>query len=408
MLIEIGHVEAIFRYPVKSMGGERLEVAELGWHGLDGDRRLAFRRIDDRSGLPWLTASKLPDLLLFAPHRLEHGAQGDLPTHVRTPDGEELPIFGEDLAREVGRRFGAPVQMMQLNHGIFDEASISVIASDTVREIGRLAGRSADVRRFRPNVVVRLLRSVPFQEDEWVGGVLSFGEGDDAPAITVTMRDVRCSMVNLDPDSASPAPEMLKAVVRANQNNAGIYGAVTRIGRLVVGQTIILHAARLPLLLIALVTMLACSVPAYSQIENQKLFTRIPAPQRKSFIARLNLYIEYSIKDQQDKLETLYDEDTLCSLCKGKRECVNNCGPSMTVEMPEGYSSVLVTLRPRKVRPYAATRDWNYYIDAEQKERVSWEGHAPRLVKSRVRLFAVYQGGDWFFSLLSIGGLIKL
>jgi hypothetical protein len=132
---------------------------------------------------------------------------------------------------------------MQLRHGIFDEASISVIASDTVREIGRLAGQSPDVRRFRPNVVVRLLRSVPFQEDEWLGGVLSFGEGDDAPAITVTMRDVRCSMVNLDPDSASPAPEVLKAVVRANENNAGIYGAVTRIGRLAVGQTILLRAA---------------------------------------------------------------------------------------------------------------------------------------------------------------------
>jgi hypothetical protein len=46
-LIEIGHVEAIFRYPVKSVGGERLEVAKLGWHGLDGDRRLAFRRMAD-------------------------------------------------------------------------------------------------------------------------------------------------------------------------------------------------------------------------------------------------------------------------------------------------------------------------------------------------------------------------
>ncbi len=241
MLIEIGHVEAIFRYPVKSMRGERLEVAELSWHGLDGDRRLAFRRMDDRSGFPWLTASKLPDLLLFAPQRGEDGA--DLPTHVRTPDGEEMPVFGEDLATEVGRRYGAPVQMMQLKHGIFDEASISVIASDTVREIGRLAGRSLDVRRFRPNVAVRLLRSLPFQEDEWLGGVLSFGEGDDAPAITVTMRDERCSMVNLDPDTASPAPEVMKAVVRANQNNAGIYGAVTRIGRLAVGQTILLRAA---------------------------------------------------------------------------------------------------------------------------------------------------------------------
>jgi hypothetical protein len=133
--------------------------------------------------------------------------------------------------------------MMQLNHGIFDEASISVIASDTVREIGRLAGRSLDVRRFRPNVVVRLLRSVPFQEDEWLGCVLSFGEGDDSPTIAVTMHDVRCSMVNLDPDSASSAPEVLKTVVRANQNNAGVYGTVTRIGRLAVGQTIFLRAA---------------------------------------------------------------------------------------------------------------------------------------------------------------------
>jgi hypothetical protein len=242
MLIEIGQVEAIFRYPVKSMRGEPLEAAKLGWHGIEGDRRLAFRRMDNHSDFPWLTASKLPDLILFAPQRRESDAHADLPTHIRTPDGKELPAFGEDLAAEVGRRYGAPVEMMHLKHGIFDEASISVIASYTVREIGRLAGRSLDVRRFRPNVVVRLLRPIPFQEDDWLGGVLSFGEGDDAPAIAVTMRDERCSMVNLDPDSASPAPEVMKVVVRANQNNAGIYGAVTRTGQLAVGQTIFLSA----------------------------------------------------------------------------------------------------------------------------------------------------------------------
>jgi uncharacterized protein len=243
MPIEIGYVEAIFRYPVKSLRGERLEVANLGWHGVVGDRRLAFRRIDDRSGFPWLSASMLPDLLLFAPHCREDSGHETLPTHVRTPDGNEMSVFGEDLATEVGRRYGAPVQMMLLDHGIFDEASISVISSDTVREIGRLAGRNADVRRFRPNVVVRLLRSGPFQEDEWVGGVLSFGEGEDAPGIAVTMRDERCSMVNIDPDSGSRAPEMMKAVVRANQNCAGIYGTVTRIGRVAVGQTIVLRPA---------------------------------------------------------------------------------------------------------------------------------------------------------------------
>ena len=171
MPVEIGHVDALFRYPLKSMRGERLEGAALGWHGLEGDRRLALRRMDDRSGFPWLTAGRLPDLLLFAPHR-DDRAQGDLPTHVRTPDGEDLPVFGDELATEVGRRHGARVEMMQLKHGIFDDASLSVIAVDTVHEIERLAGRRPDVRRFRPNVVLRLLRSAPFQEDEWLGGVL--------------------------------------------------------------------------------------------------------------------------------------------------------------------------------------------------------------------------------------------
>jgi hypothetical protein len=50
-------------------------------------------------------------------------------------------------------------------------------------------------------------------------------------------------MVNIDPDSASMSAEVLKAVVRANQNMAGVYSAVTRIGRLAIGQRIFLRAA---------------------------------------------------------------------------------------------------------------------------------------------------------------------
>ncbi len=172
MPIEIGKVEALFRYPVKSMSSEPLEVADLGWHGLDGDRRLAFRRVEDRGSFPWLTASKLPELILFAPQRRGPDVGGSPPTHVRTPEGEELPVFGQELATEVGRRHGSPVEMMHLNRGIFDEASVSAITSAT----GEIAAQRPDVRRFRPNILIASLRSVPFEEDEWVGGVLSFGE----------------------------------------------------------------------------------------------------------------------------------------------------------------------------------------------------------------------------------------
>jgi uncharacterized protein YcbX len=240
MTVEIGHIEAIFRYPVKSMAGVRLEAANLGWHGLDGDRRLAFRKTRERSGFPWLTAGKLPDLLRFTPIWQEQGVRGDLPTHVRTPDGEEMEVFGEELAAEVERRHGAPVQMMEFKHGIFDEGSVSVISVETIAEVGNVTGIAADVRRYRPNVFVRLLRPDAFQEDSWVGGVLSFGEVG-GPSISVIMRDLRCSMVNLDPDSARSAPEMMKAIVRMNQNTAGIYGTVIRTGQLAVGQVVYLR-----------------------------------------------------------------------------------------------------------------------------------------------------------------------
>ncbi len=242
MRIKVGEVEALFRYPVKSMSGETLDLADLSWHGVDGDRRLAFRRVDDRGGFPWLTATTLPALILFVPLRLGP-AVADLPTHVRTPAGEELAVFGQELATAVGTLHGSPVAVMHLNRGIFDEASISVITTATVGEVGRLAAQQPDVGRFRPNILIRALRSVPFEEDDWVGGVLSFGEASEAAAIAITNRDERCAMVNVDPDSSHSTAEVLKTIVRVRNNKAGVYGAVTRRGRLAVGEPVFFEPA---------------------------------------------------------------------------------------------------------------------------------------------------------------------
>lgn len=239
MAIKVGEVAALFRYPVKSMGGERLEDADLGWQGFVGDRRLAFRRIDDRGGFPWLSAGKLPELILFTPQRRGSTDSRSLPTHVRTPEGDELEIFGQELATDVGRRHRSPVEMMHLKHGIFDETPVSLISAATVDEIGRLAAQQPDVRRFRPNILISSLQSRPFEEDQWVGGVLSFGEGTEAAAISITLRDERCAMVNLDPDSARLDATVLKAIVRERDNKAGVYGTVIRCGRLAVGQPIL-------------------------------------------------------------------------------------------------------------------------------------------------------------------------
>src|SRR5688572_1988390 len=98
-MIPIGRVRQLVRYPVKSMAGVAAESAELGWHGLAGDRRFAFRRLEDSSGFPWLSASRLPALVLYQPAGLSEST-GEC-THVRTPDGTLLELRGESLRTEI-------------------------------------------------------------------------------------------------------------------------------------------------------------------------------------------------------------------------------------------------------------------------------------------------------------------
>jgi len=230
------------------MAGELLDVARLGWHGIEGDRRFAFRRLADKSGFPWLSASKLPQLLLYKPLRLDSNANNEngepLPTHVRTPDGKEYELQSDELRQEISSRFGSDVELMNLRHGIFDEACISVISLGTVHGVERESARGIDRRRFRPNIMIETNGDEPFAEDAWVGRTLIFGEANSGPAppaaIGITMKDERCVMVNFDPDTAEKDSEVMKTVVRMNENYAGVYATVVSAGELRVGQVVTL------------------------------------------------------------------------------------------------------------------------------------------------------------------------
>lgn len=225
------------------MAGTSTESALLGWHGLDGDRRFAFRRREDESGFPWLSASRLPELLLYHPVGLDESTGEALPTHVLTPTGERVELRSPKLESEVGQRFGSRVELMNLKHGIFDEAAISVISLATISGIGHEAGLELDRRRFRANILIETQSCEPFLEDGWVGGMLTFGENEPRPAVSVTVRDVRCAMVNLDPETGEQEPRVMKTIVRLNKNNAGVYATVVRSGRIHVGQQVTLFRA---------------------------------------------------------------------------------------------------------------------------------------------------------------------
>ncbi|HWM92063.1 MAG TPA: MOSC domain-containing protein [Thermoanaerobaculia bacterium] len=238
MMNELGHVCELVRYPVKSMAGIVTESAFLGWHGLEGDRRFAFRRLGDDSGFPWLSASRVPELLLYHPVGLDESTCEPLPTHVRTPAGTHVELRSVELQSEVAERFGSSVELMKFKHGIFDDASVSVISLATIAGIGGEVGVNLDRRRFRANILIETHHREPFLEDGWVGGTLVFGNSEPRPAVSVTVRDVRCMMINLDPDTATQDKRVLKTVVRLNKNNAGIYGTVVQTGTIRVGEPV--------------------------------------------------------------------------------------------------------------------------------------------------------------------------
>ncbi|MGH1365627.1 MAG: MOSC domain-containing protein [Calditrichia bacterium] len=233
----IGQIKKLVRYPVKSMAGIEMDEALLGWHGLTGDRRFGVRKVDKAGDFPWLTAGRMPELLLYKSVEFDANL---LPKKVQTPSGELLDITSKELRAEIHRQSGHQVELMALKHGIFDDAVISLIASATAAHVCSEAGVSADSRRFRANIEISCDQPSPFAEDDWVGSVISFGESANAPAVHITKRDIRCKMISLDPDTAEHSPIVLKTAVQLNDNNAGVYGTVIRTGTIKVGDALLL------------------------------------------------------------------------------------------------------------------------------------------------------------------------
>jgi uncharacterized protein YcbX len=232
---EVGRVVALWRYPVKSMAAERLEQAEVSWHGLAGDRRWAFVREGlVRSGFPWLTIRERPAMGLYRPSFAEPGRPDASRTVVRTPAGKELDVVDPALAAELGDG----VRVIKQDRGVFDTMPLSLITTRAVAGVGALVGAELDVRRFRPNLLVEAAGDEAFPEDAWVGRVLRIGELQ----MRVDQRDKRCVMVNVDPETTERDPAILRAIARERQACLGVYGSTVRPGRVVVGDAVVLDA----------------------------------------------------------------------------------------------------------------------------------------------------------------------
>jgi uncharacterized protein YcbX len=238
----VGKVSALYRYPVKSMRAEPLHEAEVYWYGFEGDRRYAFVKSGNRTGFPWLTGREIPEMVLYCPRFLEPANPRDSEVVVTTPSGREVQIDSTDLLDDLTTRYRQPVHLMYLSRGCYDAMPLSFISRDSVQALGFEAGLMLDPRRFRPNVLVDLDEAVPFGEETWIGKLVRLGDADDAPLIRLNRRNVRCAMTNIEPDTASRDPRVLKTIVNMRDECAGIYGSVQRVGRVCAGDPIYLIA----------------------------------------------------------------------------------------------------------------------------------------------------------------------
>jgi uncharacterized protein YcbX len=239
-LRKLGVIKSIYRYPVKSMAGELLTSAELGWHGIRGDRRFSFVRAGNMSGFPWLTASKMPGLIRYNAYHGDGGIPASPAIRVRTPEGADVELESESLRQQLTAAFGAEVLLIRVDNGIFDDSPISLISTTTLETLETESGCKLDARRFRPNILIEPIDGVPVHEDQLVGKTIVLGNQADAPSLRVTQNDVRCVMVNLDPETAESDPRVLKTIGRARNSCAGVYSSVLSPGTLSAGDILYL------------------------------------------------------------------------------------------------------------------------------------------------------------------------
>jgi uncharacterized protein len=205
------HVSEIWRYPVKSLKGDRLNETEITKFGIPGDRQIAvIRTINGR----FLTSRSRPKLLAL---------QGSINANgVPTINGHRWDSAEAlQLVREAA---GEPVTLQKIPAPqAFDVLPLLVATDGAARYL------NIDHRRLRPNI---LLADVPeLEERNWPGRTIAIG---DVRIYAEKLRD-RCVMTTFDPDTQAQDPSVLLRIVRELDGSTALDSSVVTPGKIHVG-----------------------------------------------------------------------------------------------------------------------------------------------------------------------------
>jgi len=235
----VGSVREMFRYPVKSFAGERLESAcRIEPYGLYGDRLHAFLDETKEGWNSFITARGIPGMLGYRAI-LEREAEDGGPPRilVTAPDGKRYR-WDEELLREIQRFARAKISMKSYRgepgeRTGFDDSHILIVTDRSLRKLEDLWGKELDPRRFRANLLVSL-DDETVEEADWIGKKVTIGSAE----LKIDKGCERCAMIGLHPDTQERDPSLLKVVNKELQLIFGLYASVVRTGAVAIGDEV--------------------------------------------------------------------------------------------------------------------------------------------------------------------------
>lgn len=265
----VGAIAELWRFPVKSMGGEQLEKAEVTARGVLGDRAYALIDTDTGRVVSAKSVRYFPDLLKCKATFVQPPTTGNEPPPVQIslPDGSLVISDSADADKMLSAYFGRNVELakaapndytIDMYHpdvdgagpegkrdtvvaqklgaalfaelgvespvpvgSFFDVFPMSVLTTSTLSKLGELEPESRfDVRRFRMNVIVDT-EQPGFVENDWVGHEIGLGDGVQ---LSVDAFDSRCVMTTLAQDDLPNDTGVLRSLVRHNRVQVGDLG----------------------------------------------------------------------------------------------------------------------------------------------------------------------------------------
>jgi uncharacterized protein YcbX len=230
----LGHVAELHRFPVKSMGGERLATAELDWQGIEGDRQYAWVRTNNGTRFPWLTAREVPSLLQHKARFADPASPKRSPVLVDTPDGAVQPLHDPQLRAQLEAAAGEPAHLLQVARGVYDAMPISIQSTAGHKRVEAAHGSAISPQRFRTNVVIESALHV----DDWQGLRLAFGSEEDGAMVHCAGAIPRCLLVTIDPATGAKEPAILRTIVQHFGNAYGVYAGPAKPGLIRLGDVV--------------------------------------------------------------------------------------------------------------------------------------------------------------------------